>query len=101
MSEIKPTPAEFTAPQMTPEQEATIDHLVDQGFNYTEARLRAGAVVVEQTVGLEPAAPSFATAPPQPASNKGGSDRRKLTPRQRLLADEPPAHIHDSLPYPR
>lgn len=89
---------------MTPEQEAEIDRLVDQGLNYTQARTRAGVQAVKRTVSLEsdeeqlPEQKTQGATPP-PSKKPKKIDRRNLSPRGKLLADEPPAHIKRPYPY--
>lgn len=102
------------SPGLTPEQDERIDRLVNQGRNYTEARLMVGATVTggEAELGLEPTEPEVSstegttTHARQPAQTQkrnsrtnrtrtknGKVDRRRLPPRGQLLADEPPEHI--------
>lgn len=75
-------------PDMTPEQEAHIDRLVDnQGFNYHQAKLIAGVTVVAETVEKP-----VQTALPKTSAHS--RPRRPLSNREKAAADrEWPAHI--------
>ncbi len=69
-----------------------IDRLVNQGFTYGEARTMT-------SFALDSIKKHVPTAAPQPTRNPVGRrtqqpvDLRTLSPRARLLADSPPAHI--------
>ena len=92
------TPVDLTSPGVTPDQDAAIDKLVDNGgMNYTEARLR-----VLGTSPQEVAAPAMTqtVTKPKPAriaarSNwkDGKRSRSGMSPSELRIADEAPAHI--------
>ena len=113
-------------PVPTPEQDDEVDRLVDQGFNYLQARRMAGVAAVEHEAALSSSVPEeekpsdiAKTATPTPKE----SDRQKTTSSSyyiykdgqrtinpnRLSSAElakggdyaVPKHVRDQLPYPR
>ncbi len=91
-------------PEFTPEQEQEIDHFVDHGFNYFEAKMKAGAIAVEQVTGRErnPDALPPETQRPQssPKTSRSTSSRTPKKPKkattswEKAAADRAwPAHI--------
>ena len=81
-----------------------MDRLADHGFNYTEARLRAGVIAVDHearptTESLTPVPKAVRRSPPRGRKQDGSIDRRTLSPRQQLQADGPPTDL--PMPYPR
>lgn len=78
------------------------DRLYEQGLiNATQAALKSGQLAVEHSVPAE-TTPKPASPPSQrPKQPKRWEriDRRNLSARGKLLADEPPAHIKRPYPY--